>query len=107
MDTTGKRKLYSEILNLFDKDESVKFDQQRQCNNQKLVDILQKLVNENSSQRFSQILQNFGFVKPERPANPDQRISWQNEFYSEPEDVLKRVEERVKDIEGQRTTTKT
>ncbi len=49
--------------------------------------------------RFSQILQNFGFVKAERPAHPDQRISWQNEFYMEPQDVLKRVKQRIKDRE--------
>jgi hypothetical protein len=107
MDMTGKQKSLSEILNLFDKAESAKFDQKRKANNQKLVDILQKLVNENPSQRFSQILQNFGFIKPNRPANSDLRIDWQNEFYSEPQDIITRVEERVKDIEAQRVTTET
>jgi len=92
---------------LFDKNEAKKFDQARKETNQKLVDILQKLVNENPSQRFSQILQNYGFIKPNRPANPDQRIDWQNEFYMEPQQVLERVEQRVKDLEASRTSSET
>lgn len=92
---------------MFDKNEAKKFDQARKETNQKLVDILQKLVNENPSQRFSQILQNYGFIKPNRPANPDQRIDWQNEFYMEPQQVLERVEQRVKDLEASRTSSET
>lgn len=57
--------------------------------------------------RFSQVLQNYGFIKPERPAKPDARISWQNEFYVEPQEVLKRVKRYVENLKASRTTDET
>ena len=63
----------------------------RQESNQELLDILQYLVETNPDLRFGQILQAYGFVKPERPARPEANISWQNDFYTEPAFILKRV----------------
>lgn len=67
----------------------------RQYANYQLVRILVDLIKDNPEQRFSQILQNYGFIKPNRPTNPEVRIDWQNEFYEEPEVVLERVKQRI------------
>lgn len=67
----------------------------RQYNNQQLLDILQYLVETNPDLRFGQILQSYGFVKPTRPAKSENNIEWQNEFYTEPEQILSRVESRI------------
>ncbi len=48
--------------------------------------------------RFSQILLTYRFVKQERPAKPEARISWQDEFYLEPQEVLKRVRRALVDL---------
>jgi len=71
----------------------------REENNLELQKLLHFLIIMNPNMRFSQILLNFGFVKQERPAKPEARISWQDEFYMEPEVVLKRVKKRIEDIE--------
>lgn len=63
----------------------------RQEKNQELVDILQFLIEINPDLRFSQILYSYGFVKANRPASPKARIDWQNEFYTEPDEIIKRV----------------
>lgn len=67
----------------------------RQADNFQLAAILIELIKEYPDQRFSQILQNYGFIKPNRPTNPDVRVDWQNEFYEEPEVILERVKQRV------------
>lgn len=67
----------------------------RQETNQQLVDILQFLIEINPDLRFSQILSAYGFVKAARPARPELKIEWQNEFYTEPEKILERVESRL------------
>lgn len=72
------------------------FDRKRKEATLTLLHLLSKIIMEHPEQRFSQILQNYGFVKPNRPANPDQRIDWQNEFYTEPQEIIKRVQERLK-----------
>lgn len=73
-----------------------KFDQDRLEANRELVEILTNLVEEQPTQRFSQLLRNAGFIKENRPAKPDNpNIYWQNEFYMEPQDVLKRVKRRL------------
>ena len=107
MGTRGKPKWLSEILNLFDNEESKKFDQARKEANLKLLEHLKYLMDNNPSMRFGQILQNFGFIKAERPAKPEQRISWQNEFYVEPQEVLERVERHVKNFKASRATDET
>ena len=73
--------------------------------NRRLVEILNRLVENNPDQRFSQILRNYGFIKEERPARPEMCISVQNEFYVESDKILERVERRVTDIEGQPSDT--
>jgi len=56
------------------------------------------LAKETPDLRFSQILLAFGFVKQERPANPELRISWQDEFYLEPDKLLERVEQQYENV---------
>lgn len=73
--------------------------------NRRLVEILNRLVENNPDQRFSQILRNYGFIKEERPARPEMCISVQNEFYVESDKILERVERIVTDIEGQPSDT--
>lgn len=63
--------------------------------NVELSTILNDLMLKNPDLRFSQILYAYGFVKPNRPTK-DAGEAWQNEFYLEPEEVLKRVKERLK-----------
>lgn len=67
----------------------------RQTDNFQLAAILVELIKEYPDQRFSQILQNYGFIKPNRPANAEQAIDWQNEYYTESDFVLERVKQRV------------
>lgn len=71
----------------------------RQEANKELINQLQYLVDRNPDMRFSQILLAFGFVKQERPARPEARISWQDEFYLEGSQILERVNHRIKDVE--------
>lgn len=70
--------------------------------NLELRNELESLIFKYPDMRFSQILLAFGFVKQERPAKPreDRPISWQDEFYMEPEKVLERVKRRIKDNES-------
>lgn len=74
----------------------------RQEANLELLKIMEMLINTQTDMRFSQILLAYGFVKQERPAKPKEErpISWQDEFFMEPEKVLKRVKQRWKDING-------
>jgi hypothetical protein len=69
----------------------------RQEANIKLKDLLEYLILKYPDLRFSQILDIAGFVKPQRPTKDRGRISWQNEFNMEPEELLERVERRIKD----------
>jgi hypothetical protein len=73
----------------------------RQENNRELLYLLEDLIQHNPDMRFSQILQSFGFVKPQRPTMDQGRISWQNEFNIEPGDLLVRVNHRIDSIENQ------
>lgn len=73
----------------------------RQNDNYELAYILLNLIDKHPDLRFSQILDSFGFVKAQRPTKDKGQISWQNEFYMEGKDLLKRVEQRITDIEEQ------
>ena len=94
MDTKDEQKLLSETLRnlLPPEEERKKFDQARQTANKELLTILTELVDKHGTQRFNQILHNYGFVDG-------------NEFYSEPQAILERVKNRVKSIEGQSSDT--
>ena len=65
----------------------------RQQANIQLVHELMRLVELYPDQRFSQILLNYRFVKQERPMKPNQdiHVSWQDEYYVEPDIILERV----------------
>ena len=63
----------------------------RQELNEELVGILNRLVQNNPTQRFSQILANFGFIDDSH--NVD---CWKNEYYVEPTVVLQRVINNLK-----------
>ena len=80
------------------------FDKARQEATAELLKLLAQLVLEHPEQRFSQILQNYGFVKPTRPINPasaeEFNVHWQNEFYMEPTALLKRVKDRIDGIKN-------
>ena len=80
------------------------FDKARQEATMELLQILGQLILENPHLRFSQILDNYGFVKPARPINPAHaeqfNVQWQNEFYMEPVDLLKRVKDRIDGIKN-------
>jgi hypothetical protein len=66
----------------------------RQEANLKLADILKEMIQNNPDIRFSQVLYAFGFIKPNRPTI-DAGDYWQNEFYTEPTEVLERVIARI------------
>lgn len=102
-------KLVAVVLHLADRNvgrfkENEEFDKERREATVELLRILGRLVAKHPEQRFSQILQNYGFVKGTRPINPAKaaefRVEWQNEFYMEPVELLKRVQERLRDIEN-------
>lgn len=83
-----------------------KMREERRQKNKELLQILTDLVNKSDGNlRFSQILSGYGFVKYVNPF--DKRIKdgtemqfWENEFYAEPRDVLKRVLENLERIDG-------
>lgn len=62
--------------------------------NLQLAELLLYLIDKNPTMRFSQILQNFGFIVSARHS-VDGMSLWANEFYTESEYILKRVSERV------------
>jgi hypothetical protein len=65
----------------------------RQKSNQELVAILAELVTRHPTERFHQILRNYGFIK-EDGIDPDTHSpKWLNEFNQESEVVLERVKE--------------
>lgn len=66
--------------------------------NQRLLEILNRIVQNNPDLRFGQILRNYGFIKEVRPGKPELCLEWQNEFYTEPAKVLARVEQRLRDL---------
>ncbi len=72
----------------------------RQIANEDLLKELEQLIKKYPDQRFSQILSNYGFIKPQRPTKDLGRISWQNEFYVESEELLERVKRRIEDMEN-------
>lgn len=72
----------------------------RKESNIDLLNRLEYLIEKHPDMRFSQILQNFGFVKPQRAVRDPGRISWQNEFYIEGSDLLTRVIRRIEDMES-------
>lgn len=57
--------------------------------NRALVAILQQLIEQNPTLRFSQILCNYDFIKQLPPK--DSQMAWKDEFYTEPKEVLDRV----------------
>jgi hypothetical protein len=69
--------------------------------NKRLLEILNRLVENNPDQRFSQILRNNSFVRETRPVKAEigvqLDIKWENEFYIESSDLLKRVERCLED----------
>lgn len=62
----------------------------RQETNRELVEHLILLIEEHPDQRFSQILQNYGFIST-GPYVPGESPPWINEFYGEPHKILERV----------------
>ena len=78
-----------------DKESTAGGDMNRYTANTELILRLHSLVEEHDDLRFSQILDVYGFVKPERPAREGSGIVWQNEFYLEPVELLKRVSNRM------------
>jgi putative protein kinase ArgK-like GTPase of G3E family len=71
--------------------------EQRLKANRELAEILIDAVENMADQRFSQILQNLGFVKSHTvhtvgmTGHPTTEQAWRNEFYLEPMDLLRRV----------------
>lgn len=110
MDTKDEREsLLETLLGVFPSGQKAnEFDRQRQEANLELAAILVQLLTKHGSQRFSQILRNYGFVKETRPVKPDNyNVDWKNEFNMEPQELLKRVKRRVEDIDGQSSNTET
>lgn len=71
------------------------FDRKRKEATMELLQLLGQLILEHPEQRFSQILQNYGFVIWDD--SDIESNSWSNEFYLEPVTLLKRVKERIND----------
>ena len=70
----------------------------RQEQNRQIVQLMQTLVESYPDLRFGQILQNFGFVDVLELHKHVMEFSgnvWTDEFYKEPEVILKRVKEAI------------
>lgn len=68
----------------------------RQSANARLVTILADAVIRYPDQRFGQLLRNLGFVL-ETAHLPNAKM-WSNEFYMEPQELLKRVEKELEKL---------
>lgn len=68
--------------------------------NRSLVAILAAYVENHPDQRFSQILNNYGFVKRD---SVDGNNYWKDEFYVEPDFILERVEDELEKAFGENT----
>lgn len=73
----------------------------RQQANYQLVNLLHKLVEENPQLRLGQILQAYNYVEVLKmdikhdSGAVEPFIYWNNEFYLEPQELLKRVEQKL------------
>lgn len=76
---------FKELLDMFNDPE---FDKARKEATLTLLFLLKELILKHPEQRFSQILTNYGFT------------NGTNEFYLEPVELLKRVKERINDLEN-------
>lgn len=74
--------------------------------NIELLNKLEYCIERYPDMRFSQILQNFGFIKPIRPAKDSSQVDWQNEFYVEGGQLLDRVIRRIEDVEYENNKVK-
>lgn len=89
-----KERLLDEVLDMFKPNKE--FDDARQQATLELLRLLTELVNDNPTMRFGQVLQNFGFVEY-ITVDQDDIPFWINECYLEPVELLKRVQERIRD----------
>lgn len=67
--------------------------------NKRILKYLEECIEKYPEQRFGQILQNYAFIRPHRPAKENNMIDWKNEFYMESDELLKRVKQRIEDME--------
>ena len=58
-------------------------------NNSDILKKLESFLDRHPEMRFSQALLNFGFVK--EVADKEGKLYWKDEFYTEPEAVLRRL----------------
>lgn len=82
-----------------------KMREERREKNKELLQILTDLVEKTDGNlRFSQILAGYGFVQDVSPFDRERAGStkpfWENEFYTEPREVLERVLKELKRIDG-------
>jgi hypothetical protein len=72
----------------------------KQVNRQILAELFNLVEDPNhSDMRFSQLLSVYGFVRQERAVRfEDVGVCWQNEFYTEPKEILDRVQKRIADL---------
>ncbi len=78
-----------------------KFDRERLKANRTLIELLATLVESHPSMRFGQILSVFGFVENEKlhdDVNVWKPGPWRDEFFLEPQAVLKRVRGRIREL---------
>jgi len=71
----------------------------RQKANRELVKILHAYVEAQPDVRFSQLLRNLDMVEEDR-GKDGLVLGWKNEFYREPEDILKRVKLALQKEQG-------
>lgn len=77
-----------------------KLKEQRIHANRLLLEQLALMINEFPDLRFSQILSNFGFVKQyvSDMNGANANYSWVDEYYLEPNELLKRVTESIQKV---------
>lgn len=75
----------------------------RQNSNRQLVQTLAALVEANPTQRFGQILRNYGFIRDQvmatRAGSAHEEHLWENEFNTESDNILERVLEECQKME--------
>lgn len=77
------------------------FDRKRYEATKELVIILGTLVVKHPTQRFGQLLRNYGFIQDGVMDSTGEMHHWANEFYTEPQLVLDRVKKALKELDGE------
>ena len=87
----------NEVLGVFPKDG--KFDRERSDANAELIGILAQYLTDHPNERFGQALRNLEIVRECLMVNPTTPRYWENEFNTEPQQMVARAKRALRRME--------